>query len=207
MKTTNISTLRQNLDQLAASRNKINYKKKKKNKQLALNLVKKFHSNNIAIITLITTGLTEECFSLQRLSLEHFFNIFALMEDGNFIDKFKNNTEHNLQKVAKELKKSSVGLTQVNSQKLERLNNELNENPIESLGYNIYDAAKRCPHDILSLYDSVYRIHSITYAHSTIISAAKNPTQKEINGIIISAINFSKILNKYISSINGEADT
>ena len=192
MNTANLPILHQTLNQLFIEIEKIDFRFLQENKKLALNLIRKFYRNNIAIATLINEGLFEECFSLQRLSLEHFFNIFALIENPDFLEKFKNNTELSISKTAIQLNKNKADITAENYEKLMQLIEEYKG--ISSMGYTIYYAAQQCPHQIVSFYDSVYRVYSLGYAHSTFFSSIRNPTQEEAEKIVTNAIDFSKIL-------------
>lgn len=188
------------LDELIVVIKKIDCKVLPESDRLVINLVRKFHRNNFAIAKLIEEGLFEECFSLQRLSLEHFFNIFALIEDPSFIENFRNNTELNISKTAKELQKNTANLTVENAEKLMYLNEEFKKNPVDSMGYSIYNAAKKCPCEIADFYDSLYRVYSLEYAHSTYASATRSPTEKNADEIIKNAIDFLRILIAQIKS-------
>ena len=148
----------------------------------------KYIENNKAIIKLIELEFYSEAFSIYRLSIEHQFNIFSLIEKEGYIEKLINHDQHQIPKLFKELSKSTTKdntevLTQENKKILEEKNNEYTANPIKYLGHNVYNSAQGTTVDFL--YDTVYRHLSLGHAHSTLLSILKTFEHKDMDNLFL----------------------
>nr|WP_282560227.1 DUF5677 domain-containing protein [Motilimonas cestriensis] len=152
-----------------------------------LRLWEMYIRNATAIRTLLAGGFYEEAFSIQRLSLEHMFNFFAFAVDDNFMDAFHNNSEFELPKALKGLKTSIAkceddSLTPEKRSKLEAKLTEYKEDPVVSLGQSLFNVANKS--ELASFYDSQYRLLSLSYAHSTLISVLNSIKENDIEDLI-----------------------
>ncbi|WP_281188794.1 DUF5677 domain-containing protein [Vibrio harveyi] len=140
--------------------------------QLILTLWNKIIQNAIAIELLCRNELRTEALTIQRLSYEHLFNMFALARSESFYDEFINGSQTSLYKAVKSLrnsiKKNGILVGVDTQEKLEKIIAVCDENPVESLGYSIYNAANKS--ELGHMYDAQYRHLSVTYAHSSALS-------------------------------------
>ncbi|WP_023637618.1 DUF5677 domain-containing protein [Dickeya solani] len=69
--------------------------------KIAISFFELFIQNNKSMILLIEGGFYNEALAIHRLSIEHFFNIFALIRKKDFLDIIKNSSSVELEKTAK----------------------------------------------------------------------------------------------------------
>lgn len=168
---------------------------------LSLVYWKSFLINCKVISSLVAEGYHDEALTIQRLSMEHLFNMFALVTRENFVQELKNNTEASIPKalksLSKDLSKDGGGLlTQENSEALTEALEKYENEPVNPLGYSVYNAAQAS--NLWSFYNSVYRILSISYSHSTILSAIKPPSNEEVENMLDNAICFMEIAKAFV---------
>lgn len=157
---------------------------------------KKIIKNCYAITELIEKKFYDEVFVVYRLCLEHAFNMSALLNKEDFIVQLKNNTDVALPKSLIELNKSVLKKDNdhlpIELRKCVDLRlKEYEENPISHLGYSIYNAAMLS--EIGSLYNSIYRTTSLSYAHSTYLSIAIDDSESEMNEVLENVYDFLRI--------------
>ncbi|MCU8186011.1 DUF5677 domain-containing protein [Vibrio vulnificus] len=133
----------------------------------------KLLKNSEAILLLIENGLKDEALAIQRLSLEHLFNFFAMACDDKFHNEFLNSSQHSLAKGMKVLARSidSSRLSSLDQESRSNLESAIilsDQNITEFMGYSIYNAANKS--QLGPMYDSLYRTLSLSYAHSTFVS-------------------------------------
>ncbi|MBX9895593.1 MAG: hypothetical protein K2Y09_10490 [Nitrosomonas sp.] len=165
-------------------------------KNLSLSFWQLFIQNNKSIALLLEGHFHNEAFLVYRLSMEHFFNIFALIRSDDFLDKIKNSSDLAIQKAINELNKGLKAheykpLTPENRDNLLNAVKHYENFPIANLGHKIYNAAKAS--EVGDFYDSVYRIVSLSYAHSTYLSATRRCEEYEVLQLLKNAIDFMKI--------------
>jgi hypothetical protein len=158
-----------------------------KNKMVIVKLWVKFIRNNEAILELFSKGFYDEGITIYRLSIEHLFNIFALARNKDFLQKFINNSEKSIPKAMvcfhEDLKKEdNIPLTPENKNHLEKAIDNNRSKELDDLGYSIYNASQES--ELNYVYNSSYRIISISYAHSTYLSAVSNVRSEEICPIL-----------------------
>ncbi|MBN3069930.1 hypothetical protein H5A34_12540 [Pectobacterium brasiliense] len=164
--------------------------------KMAISFFKLFIQNNKSIVFLIDGGFHNEALAIHRLSIEHFFNIFALIRNKDYLDKIRTQSSVDLEKAMKSI---HVDLEKDNYKNIEKNKSDAfieavkasYESPIESLGHNIYNAAKSS--EVGNFYNSVYRILSLKYAHSTYLIAIDGCNNKDINSCISNASDFLRI--------------
>ncbi len=170
-------------------------------KELALKFWSKFIQNNECIESLIRNNYIDEANAIYRLSLEHLFNMFALVRKPNFAKQLKNNSEVNIPKALKGISKNeSQGdekvLTPENTELLKEAIERYRENPLNDFGYSIYNAAQAS--ELKCFYDSVYRVTSLSHAHSTFLSILINNKESDVISLIESTVDFLKIASTLI---------
>ncbi|GHD46668.1 hypothetical protein SAMN05216429_1095 [Marinobacter persicus] len=177
--------------------------KGEREERYSLSLVywKKFLINCKVISSLVAEGYHDEALTIQRLSMEHLFNMFALVTQENFVQELKNNTEASIPKALnclnKDLSKDGGGLlTQENSQALTKALEKNENEPVCHLGYSVYNAAQAS--ELWSFYNSIYRTLSVSYSHSTILSAIKPPGNEEVENMLDNAISFMEIAKAFV---------
>jgi hypothetical protein len=171
---------------------KINFDKLDESEKIAFQLWVKFIQNNKSIVKLMELDYFDEAQVVHRLSMEHLFNIFALVRSKEFIKQFKNNSENSIPKALKEIDKHNEERLTVKNQKiLKEAIKKYDDSPIEQLGYSIYNAAQLS--ELGDFYNTVYRIASIKYAHSTFLSAIQNNTTDDTNRFLDKISSFLKI--------------
>ncbi|NDJ81478.1 hypothetical protein GXP65_10610 [Vibrio campbellii] len=158
-----------------------------KNQMVIVKLWVKFIRNNEAILELFSKGFYDEGMTIYRLSIEHLFNIFALARNKDFLQKFINNSEKSIPKAMvclhEDLKKEDKSpLTPENKNRLEKAIDNNRSKELDDLGYSIYNASQES--ELNYVYNSSYRILSISYAHSTYLSAVSNASSEEIRPIL-----------------------
>lgn len=144
------------------------------------------------------TGLTDEPYTIHRLSMEHLFNISALLKDPNFLEQLQAYSEAQIPKALKAIKsdedssKEPPVLTRKNKVLLESALNGYDQNPVRELGYSIFNAARKS--EFPYFYNSHYRRISLSYAHSTMASALQvDDRTEERDQLLTNVNNFLKI--------------
>ncbi|MGD8174181.1 DUF5677 domain-containing protein [Vibrio sp. TRT 21S02] len=171
-----------------------------------LALWNKLIKNSLAILMLVDGDLKDEAISIQRLALEHLFNLFALARNDSFYDEFINGSQFSVVKGMKALhssieKRDEDSLTPEGRSDLEAAMKQAEDNPIISLGYSIYNAANKS--ELGPLYDSLYRAWSVSYAHSTAISILREVSDTE-DEILNETCGFLKFAYSLSSEVWGE---
>lgn len=148
-----------------------------RHQDIAIRFFEKFVSNCKAIMLLHEAGMTDETYAIHRLSMEHLFNISALLKDPKFLEQLHAGSEAQIPKALKAIKgddersKNPV-LTNENKVLLEAALNDYDRNPVPDLGYSICNAAQKS--EFLDFYNSHYRRISLSHAHSTMVSALQD---------------------------------
>ncbi len=173
-------------------------------KQLALVLCSKLISNAASINLLAGHSLIDQGLVILRLSFEHLINIFALLNDEKYLEKFMNNSECNLEKAAIALDKNirkhnDESMPEELKNEFSNLIDEMNKNPTKSLGDSLYNAAQGT--EIKDLYDSEYRHLSIIYSHSTYLSLQNNkPKVEKLDHLLTNNLAYLKLAAAIINS-------
>ncbi|MCY9846737.1 DUF5677 domain-containing protein [Pectobacterium sp. 13-115] len=155
-----------------------------------------FIQNNKSMILLIEGEFYNEAIAIHRLSIEHFFNIFALIRKEGFLDIIKNSSSVELEKITKILAADLEpnGYENINEDKKEKFKKvieDFTQSPTKSSGYSIYNAAYSS--EVSIFYNSVYRLLSLKYSHSTYLLAIKGCSSEEVHSYIVNALNFLQI--------------
>jgi hypothetical protein len=170
--------------------------------KLALGFLRKMASNSRAIVTLYESNLIDEAYAIHRLSIEHLFNISALLRDPGFVDQLISYSQEQIPKALKGIDRddSNSGellLTKENKGRVSDLLKRYEVDPIRELGYSIFNAAQKS--EISSLYNSRYRQLSLSYAHSTMASLL-NANNLEDDDLLTYVRDFLKIAVGLIKS-------
>ncbi|WP_412510029.1 DUF5677 domain-containing protein [Shewanella algae] len=188
--------IRAEVDRSKLILNKLNQSNLDENKILALKFWEKFIQNNECMSKLIDTSYIDEANTIYRLSLEHLFNMFALVRKPGFVEQLRNSSEVNIPKALKEISKNEEQaeqkvLTPENARLLKEAMEKHKEQPVKDLGYSIYNAAQAS--ELKCFYDSAYRLKSLSHAHSTFLSILIENNESDVNNLIESAMRFLKI--------------
>lgn len=145
-----------------------------KHQDIAIIFFEKFVSNCKAIMLLHEAGMTDEAYAIHRLSMEHLFNISALLKDQKFLEQLHAGSEAQIPKAIKAIKgdeehSKNPFLTKENKVLIEAALNDYDQNPVRDLGYSIFNAAQKS--EFPNFYNSHYRRISLSHAHSTMASA------------------------------------
>jgi hypothetical protein len=136
--------------------------------------------NTDAICCLIKSGFHAEAFVIQRLSIEHFFNIVALIEDKNeeFYEKFKQESLRSYNDLYESLHDNvdpnnlcpqrQNGFASIDKFQV-KYKNKLTIQSKAKLINKKFD------------YEVIYKLISKGYAHSTCLSITKETTQEDID--------------------------
>jgi hypothetical protein len=186
-----------NLSRAAAISAIVKKKQLKKHQDVAIRFFNKFVSNCKAIMLLQEAGMTDEAYAIHRLSMEHLFNISALLKEPLFLEKLLAGSEVQSHKALKAIKgdeerPQNPVLTNENKVRLEAALNEYDQNPVRDLGYSIFNAARESEFPLF--YNSHYRIISLSHAHSTIVSALRDGDKLNERSQLLTCVNnFLKI--------------
>lgn len=168
-----------------------------KHQDIAIRFFDKFISNCKAIMLLHEAGMMNEAYAIQRLSMEHLFNISALLKDKKFLEQLHAGAEAQIPKALKAIKgdeerSQNPVLTNENKVLLEAAITKYDQSPVRDLGYSIFNAAQKS--EFPDFYNSHYRIISLTHAHSTMALAlmdGKKPN--ESSQLLMNVKDFLKI--------------
>ncbi len=141
------------------------------NLAIARGLWEKLLKNSEATVLLLEANFYHEAVSIQRLSLEHYFNIFALVKSQDFLISFKTKSDVELKKAMDGLNRDNNGDNNVLTPQKKILLTEAierYEQDSPSSNHDFFNAAKIG--GIKETYNSVYRLLSMTDAHSTYLS-------------------------------------
>ena len=146
----------------------------KQHQEIAIRFFEKFVDNCKAIILLHKAGLTDEPYTIHRLSMEHLFNISALLKDPNFLEQLQAYSEAQIPKALKAInsdegRSKEPVLTRENKALLAAALIGYDQNPVREFGYSIFNAAQKS--EFPDFYNSHYRRISLSYSHSTMASA------------------------------------
>jgi hypothetical protein len=164
---------------------------------IAVRFFEKFVSNCNAIMLLHEAGMTDEAYAIHRLSMEHLFNISALLKDPNFLEQLHAGSEAQIPKALKAIKGNEEHspnpvLTNENKALLEATLNDYDQSPVRDLGYSVFNAAQKS--EFPDFYNSHYRRISLSHAHSTMASALHNGERlNERSQLLIYVNDFLKI--------------
>lgn len=166
-----------NLSRAAAISAIVKKKPLERHQDIAIRFFEKFFSNCKAIMLLHEAGMTDEAYAIHRLSMEHLFNISALLKDQKFLEQLHAGSEAQIPKALKAIKgdeerSQNPVLTNENKVLLEAALNDYDQNPVRDLGYSIFNAAQKS--EFPDFYNSHYRRISLSHAHSTIVSALQD---------------------------------
>lgn len=175
---------------------------------LILNLWVKLLRNNEAMILLLEKDFVAEALTIYRLSMEHAFNIFAIVEDEQFIDRFFNDSQVNVAKAAGCINRSILkytpdALDQESKDKLDELVENNRTSYIENLGYSLFNASQKS--ELAPLYDTSYRLMSIKYAHSTYLSVISVADENDLNVVLDNSHAFIKDIAKWSEGVISDA--
>ncbi|MFV8434078.1 DUF5677 domain-containing protein [Vibrio owensii] len=175
---------------------------------LILNLWVKLLRNNEAMILLLEKDFVAEALTIYRLSMEHAFNIFAIMDDEQFIDRFFNDSQVNVAKAAECIKRSVLkhtpdALDQESKDKLDEQVENNRTSYIENLGYSLFNASQKS--ELAPLYDTSYRLMSIKYAHSTYLSVISVADESDLNVVLDNSHAFIKDIAKWSETVISDA--
>ncbi|MBN3218544.1 DUF5677 domain-containing protein [Pectobacterium polaris] len=164
--------------------------------KIAISFFELFIQNNKSMILLIEGGFYNEALAIHRLSIEHFFNIFALIRKKDFLDIIKNSSSTELEKTTKILgadlePNDYENINEDKKEKFKKVIEDFTQSPTESSGYSIYNAAHSS--EVGGFYNSVYRILSLKYSHSTYLLAIKGCSSEEMHSYILNALDFLQI--------------
>ncbi|MBO9484007.1 DUF5677 domain-containing protein [Salinisphaera sp. G21_0] len=164
-------------------------------KVLALKFWNKFIQNNECVASLINNDYIDEAYTIYRLSMEHLFNMFALVRNPEFIAQLINSSKVSIPKSLKGISKNEDQadekmLTPENARLLKEEIDIYEANPLKNLGYSIYNAAQAS--ELKDFYDSVYRAVSLSYSHSTFLSVIINKKDNDVISLIENAVAFLK---------------
>lgn len=191
-----INELRELSEAAVGMLRKLDSRNLEESRSLALRFFDMLIRNNEAIAILIDQGYYNEAYVIHRLSIEHLFNIFALIREKDFLRQIKHAPMSQISKALKGLAMDVDNSEEeiLTSDKKERLASAikyLQDYPPTELGYSIYNAARAS--EVGSFYNSVYRVISLSYAHSTYLSATTCCDESEINSLITNAVDFLRI--------------
>jgi len=178
-----------------------------RHQDVAIRFFEKFVSNCKVIMLLHEAGVTDEAYAIHRLSMEHLFNISALLKDKNFLEQLHAGSEAQIPKMLKAIKsdsersKNSV-LTNENQVLVEATLNDYDQNPVSDLGYSVFNAAQKS--EFADFYNSHYRRISLSYAHSTMVSVLQDGDK--LNEVSQLLTNVSDLLEIAVKLIEREFD-
>ncbi len=164
--------------------------------KITLRLWKKFIENQSSILVLIECNSLPEAFTIQRLSIEHLFNIFAINKDNGYLNSFLNNTESGVYKAVKTLNSDfERSPPQIGKEKISAFSDlakSMESKKLKELGYSIYNASQKS--ELSHLYNNLYRIISISHAHSTFLSVISEVKEEEIISMLENMRDFLKMI-------------
>jgi uncharacterized membrane protein YcjF (UPF0283 family) len=141
--------------------------------------------NNKAILELVERQFINEATAIQRLSLEHFSTMIALLK-GQMTEKdLEDLTSNQLSKLGRHINsidKQDQALTDRNRAKLAEWLKNLGEIPPSDL--NVFNALQKC--NLAYLYQK-YRMLSNGAAHSTLFSAIRPCTEADVPELLKTA--------------------
>ncbi|SHN27895.1 hypothetical protein SAMN05216593_1228 [Pseudomonas asturiensis] len=153
-----------------------------KSEKITLKLWRKFIENQSATLILIERNFLAEALTVHRLSIEHLFNIFAIKKDKGYLDCFLSSAESGLSKAIKTLNADFEKTPpQIDKERISALSDQakdIGSKEIKELGYSIYNASQKS--EISHLYNNLYRVISISHAHSTYLSLISEIKEEEI---------------------------
>ncbi|MDD4929785.1 MAG: DUF5677 domain-containing protein [Gallionella sp.] len=166
------------------------------NQKLALRFFDKIATNSKAIIILYKSHLIDEAYTIHRLSMEHLFNISALLGDPKFEEQLMAYSKAQIPKTLKAINTDDNNseeplLTRGNKELAEEALKNYETNPISELGYSIFNAAQKS--QFPGFYNARYRQISLTHAHSTMASVLKDKNSEKGDDLLTYASDFLKI--------------
>jgi hypothetical protein len=150
--------------------------------KITLKLWKKFIENQSATLVLIERSFFAEALTIHRLSIEHLFNVFAIKKDKEYLDCFLSSAKSGLSKAIKTLNADFEKTPpQIDKEKISALSDlakNIESKEIKELGYSIYNSSQKS--ELSHLYNNLYRVISISHAHSTYLSLISEIKEEEI---------------------------
>lgn len=154
--------------------------------------------NSRSISLLLQNNFINEAMVVHRLSIEHFGVIVALLEGKTTLKDLGNKDVGDLPKQARRLQandsKKSV-LTPENRDALNSFVKQLEENPAESSGVNVYNLLYSC--GLEHIYIN-YCLYSLRAAHSTLLSGTSVGTAEEAERLMIDVIDILSLVDAYV---------
>lgn len=156
----------------------------------------KFIENQLATLILIERNFLAEALTIHRLSIEHLFNIFAIKKDSEYLKCFLSSTESGLSKAIKTLNADFIKFpSAIDNEKISVLSDlaqDMESREIKELGYSIYNASQKS--ELSHLYNNLYRLISISHAHSTYLSLISEIKKDEIITILENMRDFLQMI-------------